>query len=392
MRLSRIAFVLSSRFPTEKAYGVTTRESVLALQDKQYMVRVFARSSDYMDASHKEIKDLIIPYSENFLISKLLNSASKGSGLSAKIKWRLGSLLNVNKNLATIDSFGPDIIWTREIEIVDSIISKLPKVKILLEVHTKSNRKKFLKILKYRSQILFCPINENIKKYLEALLPKDANIQIAPMSINPSFVNTKSDVENFVRNLARNTNRTVQIGYLGKFSPNGYSKGIEVLFDLAVKIRDENLNYKVNLIGGDKGEMKKYSSLKDRLGLSDSHLTLQVHVPHFEVPAILRSMDVLVLPSPASSKYSGTPLKLYEYFVSGRVVMLADEEFIKQSEIRTMTKWIFKPNDFEDLFMQINSAICDPNLASKIYRLLEFASNSTWSKRTTDLIQRIESI
>lgn len=392
MKLSRIAFVLSSRFPTEKAYGVTTRESVLALQDKHFMVRVFARSSDYMDAGHNEIKDLIIPHSENFLISKLLNSASKGSGLSAKIQWRLGSLLNLNKNLATIVLFGPDIIWTREIEIVDRIISKLPKVKILLEVHTKPNRKKFSKVLKYRSQILFCPINENIKINLETLVNKVANIQIAPMSINPSFVNTKLDVENFVQNLTRNSNRTVQIGYLGKFSPNGYSKGIEILFDLAVKIQNEKLNFKVNLIGGEKNEIKKYSLLKDRLGLSDRHLTLQGHVPHFEVPAILRSMDVLVLPSPESSRYSGTPLKLYEYFVSGRIVMLADEVFINQSEIRTMTEWIFKPNDIEDLFMQINSAIRDPNLASKIYRLLEFASNSTWNKRTTDLIQRIQSI
>jgi hypothetical protein len=72
--------------------------------------------------------------------------------------------------------------------------------------------------------------------------------------------------------------------------------------------------------------------------------------------------------------------------------MLADEEFIKQSKIGTITNWIFKPNDFEDLFARINSAIRDPYLASKIGRLIEFASNSTWNKRTADVIQRIESI
>jgi glycosyltransferase involved in cell wall biosynthesis len=392
MNLSRIAFVLSSRFPTEKAYGVTTRESVLAVIDKKHEARIFAKASDYMDLNYEEIKEFIIPFSENFLIRKLFKSATLRDGLISKIEWRLGSYLSLNKNLTTIAAFGPDIIWTREIEIVNKLISKFPKVKILLEVHTKPNRKKFLKVLKYRSQILFCPINENINKNLEALLPKDANIQIAPMSINSSFINTKSDVENFVENLTGELNRTVQIGYVGKFSPNGYSKGLEILFDLAVKFQSENLNFRGNLIGGDKSEIKKYSTLKDRLGLSDRYLSLQGHVPHFKVPAILRSMDVLVLPSPASSEYTGTPLKLYEYFVSGRIVMLADEEFIKQSEIGAVTNWIFQPNDFEDLFKQIASAIRDPGLVSKIWKLIEHASKSTWNKRTADLTQRIESI
>jgi glycosyltransferase involved in cell wall biosynthesis len=370
MNLSKIAFVLSSRFPTEKAYGVTTRESVLALLDKKYKVRIFARQSKYMDVNHEQIRELIFPFSENFLIHQLLKFATFGDGLISRIGWRIGSYLTLNKNLTTISAFGPDIIWTREIEIVNKLITKFPKVKILLEVHTKPNKKKFLKVLKHWDQILFCPINENIDKYLKTFLPAEANIQIAPMSINSIFVNTKSDVEKFVENLNKNLNRTLQIGYVGKFSPNGYSKGIEVLFNLALKFQNENLDFRVNLIGGDKNEMRKYLLLKNHLGLSDNYLTLQGHVPHFKVPAILRSMDVLVLPGPASDKYSGTPLKLFEYFVSGRIVMLADEEFIKQSKIGTITNWIFKPNDFEDLFTRINSAIRDPYLASKIGRLI----------------------
>lgn len=392
MTLSKIAFVLSSRFPTEKAYGVTTRESVLAVLNKAYQVRVFARHSKYMDFNYEQIEELIIPFSENFLIHQLLKFATLGDGLISKIGWRIASYLTLNKNLTTIDAFEPDIIWTREIEIVRKLIAKFPKVKILLEIHTKPNKRKFLKVLKHWDQILFCPINENIDKHLKTFLPTEANIQMAPMSINSSFVNTKLDVDNFVENLHTDFNRTLQIGYVGKFSPNGYSKGIEVLFDLALKFQRENLNFRVNIIGGDKNELARYLLLKDRLGLTSKYLNLQGHVPYYQVPAILRSMDVLVLPSPASSKYKGTPLKLYEYLVSGRIVMLADEEFIKQSKIVTMTKWIFKPNDFQDLFMQINSAIRDPNLASKICRLLEFASNSTWDKRTADLIRRIESI
>ena len=392
MTLSKIAFVLSSRFPTEKAYGVTTRESVLAVLDKKYKVRIFARQSNYMDVNYAQIKELIMPFSENFLIHQLLKFATLGDGLISKIGWRTGSYLTLNKNLTTIAAFGPDIIWTREIEIVNKLIAKFPKVKILLEVHTKLNKKKFFKVLNHQDQILFCPINENIDKHLKTFLPSEANIQIAPMSINSSFVNTKSDVENFVENLNKDLNRTLQIGYVGKFSPNGYSKGIEILFDLALKFQSENLNFRVNLIGGDKNEVERYLLLKNHLGLTDKYLNLQGHVPYHKVPAILRSMDVLVLPSPESGKYSGTPLKLFEYLVSGRIVMLADEEFIKQSKIGTMTKWIFKPNDFEELFSRINTAIRDPDLASKIDRLIEFASNSTWEKRTTELIQRIESI
>ena len=102
MNLSKIAFVLSSRFPTEKAYGVTTRESVLAVLDKKYKVRIFARQSNYMDINYEQIKELIMPFSENFLIHQLLKFATLGDGLISKIGWRTGSYLNLNKNLMKI--------------------------------------------------------------------------------------------------------------------------------------------------------------------------------------------------------------------------------------------------------------------------------------------------
>ena len=171
----KIAFVLSSRFPTEKAYGVTTRESLLALLDKKYEVRIFARQSNYMDVNYEEIMELITPLSKNFLILNLFKIASFGKGLISRVGWRLGSYLSLNKSLMIIALFEPDVIWVREIEIVHKLITKFPKVKILLEVHTKPSKKKFLKVLKYRSQILFCPINENINKYLVTFLPNDAN-------------------------------------------------------------------------------------------------------------------------------------------------------------------------------------------------------------------------
>ena len=392
MNPSKIAFVLSSRFPTEKAYGVTTRESVLSLLKMKQVVRVFARQSDYIDLNFDEIMDAVRAFSENYFVGQLFKIASSGKGIFSKVAWKMGCSLNLNRNLNKIIEFNPEIVWTREIEIAKKLTTKLPRAKIILEIHTKPRKKKFAKLLKYNSRILFCPINENINDHIKKFLNNDTKIQIAPMSINKNFVNTNEDVKKFIKRLKNDKLRTVQIGYVGKFSPNGYSKGIEILFDLAIKFQEKNLNFKVNIIGGDKSEMYKFEKLKKRLKISDEYLNIQGHVAYFKVPDILRSLDVLILPNPSSADYSGTPLKLLEYLASGRIVILADVEFIRRANIPGISQWIFNSRNSNELYTKICGAINDPDLEVKLITLIGFASSETWEKRTTNLVNHIKSL
>jgi hypothetical protein len=69
------------RFPTEKAYGVTTMGTIKSLVRQGHEVTIFALRSQ--SAQLQPLDDLfhLISYEENILISKLKNIAFKSSSI-----------------------------------------------------------------------------------------------------------------------------------------------------------------------------------------------------------------------------------------------------------------------------------------------------------------------
>ena len=45
----KIIYVLGTRFPTDKAYGVTTRETLEALGNLNYQTKLLCNKSNYFD-------------------------------------------------------------------------------------------------------------------------------------------------------------------------------------------------------------------------------------------------------------------------------------------------------------------------------------------------------
>ena len=55
----KILFVVPSAFPTQKAYGVTTRESMVAAKNLGHQVYSLSLKSNYTDSDYDEITDRI---------------------------------------------------------------------------------------------------------------------------------------------------------------------------------------------------------------------------------------------------------------------------------------------------------------------------------------------
>ena len=387
MKKNKVAFVMSARFPTEKAYGVTNRESILELIRRDCNVRIFSRKSNYTDDNFAEIEKYLSSYAENYLHRLLIKLSSNGNGLISKSAWKLGATLILRNNLKEIKHFDPSIIWTREVEVVRVLIKKFPASKIILEVHSKRNSKRFKKFLKHKNRILFCPINGDISDHLRNSLPKECHIQIAPMSVNPHFISSFENISYFVNMIQPRSNKIIEVGYVGKFSPGGYSKGIETLFKLASFYQRHNHKFRVNIIGGSPFELAKYSELKIKMKIQDHFLVLSGHVPYFKVPEIMRSMDVLVLPNPLSEEYDGTPLKLLEYLAVGRIVLIADVLLFTKIFSDNLVPFTFQSEDEADLAKEIELAIKDQNLKSRLINGVIYSSKFTWEQRTSLIVR-----
>ncbi len=392
MAENRIAFVMSARFPTEKAYGVTNRESILALLKKNYEVKIFSKPSNYTDLNFQEIQNNLQPSTEDFIDRLLSKIAYKGTGFISRFAWKTEAKLILRKNFMLIKRYNPNIIWTRESEIANFLIKKLPRVKVVLEIHSKQNPEKYKKILRFKTQIVFCPINNDIKNYLLTFFPKNCNIENASMSINPNFISSLDEVSNFVGKIHARENKVLQVGYVGKFAPGGYSKGIETLLELAKYYQINKQNFRVNVIGGSDNELIRFKILKDNMDITDSFLQISGHIPYYKVPEVMKKMDILILPNPLSQEYDGTPLKLLEYLAVGRIVMLSNALNSLQFLQDKLTLYVFESGDARDLANKIELAIKEAKLESNLLAGVNYASQFTWDRRVSNIIKKLKII
>ena len=97
--LLRIAFVLGSKFPTSRAYGVTTRETLEVLLEHSISFKVFCFKGSYIDRDFNKI----MAHVNNLrvlLLSKILRFLSNfGNSRINYIAWRLALFLDLCFNL-----------------------------------------------------------------------------------------------------------------------------------------------------------------------------------------------------------------------------------------------------------------------------------------------------
>jgi glycosyltransferase involved in cell wall biosynthesis len=176
---------------------------------------------------------------------------------------------------------------------------------------------------------------------------------------------------------------------VGKFYPNGYSKGIEDLLGLASKVNIKNLPIEISLTGGTESEIDLVSKYIRKFGLDQTRLFLHQHVPHSLALVVMRNLDVIVLPSPNSAKYLGFPLKCLEAVATGKIVVVSKTKIYEDVFNEQFQPYWYTPGDIDSLYGCIEGAISDPNLSSKILEGLDFSKGFTWRNRTDRLMKAL---
>ena len=383
----KIQILLQGRFPTEKAYGVTTTGTINSLLNLGHEVTVYSLDSDYKDSDIDGKNYHLQHYIETKFSKRIKKLAFSGVGPTSKLAWVVFWKLVLMRNRKELFSQKTDLYWIRDF----TMLSFIPHSGLLIyELHKILNysRSVILKF-KYKKRItLLAPISQSIQNSL--ILNKiDLQIIPAPMGIQASYVETTTGVLDYlvrIKNLEKSQYKGLKVGYVGKFSPNGYSKGIEDLLNLAAYNAANSKTYEISITGGSLNEVASAMNTLRDFGLSKNEIEINGHISHAEAIRKMKCLDVLVLPMPASKKYMGFPLKAIESIASGRIVVAARCKIYQDIFDDSFEPYWYEPNDVMSLNLAIIKALNDESLGESLAKGLEFSSRFTWDARTKKLL------
>ena len=272
---------------------------------------------------------------------------------------------------------------------------ELPWKKIICELHQKINLGKLNSALTriHGKDITLAPISKVLVKQVESL-KEEFSIVYSPMGIDSVQIANGMQLSSFMKRIENYKNCTsekIRVGYVGKFFPNGYSKGIEDLIYLALKNKKSRQRFSISISGGLKKEVLEVLSRMHSLDLSENDLEVNPHMPHTDALKKMQSLDVIVLPKPNSENYVGFPLKCIEAVASARIVVAANCQVYKDIFEDNYVPYWYEPGNPSSLERSINNALEDPELHQKISEGIKFAHNFTWDLRTSRLIENHKS-
>lgn len=135
-------------------------------------------------------------------------------------------------------------------------------------------------------------------------------------------------------------------------------KALEVLFEAAVRLREELPALKV-LVAGDGPERERLEAEVRRLGLEETVLLLGIRR---DVPALLDALDVAML----SSDYEGSPLSVMEYMAAAKPIVSTCVGGVPELVEDGVHAVLVPPRDPQALAQAVAELLRDPERARQL--------------------------
>ena len=148
--------------------------------------------------------------------------------------------------------------------------------------------------------------------------------------------------------------------------------------------------FSISLTGGTEREILKLGKVIEERKLSVQDFEINPHVTHVRAIEKMRSLDVIVLPMPASQIYFGFPLKAIEAVASAKIIVAAKCRIYTDIFSDTFKPYWYEPGDAESLYNAIDEALFDSNLEARINLGLVFAKDFIWENRTNKIIHKLK--
>jgi glycosyltransferase involved in cell wall biosynthesis len=300
----RICLVLTSRYPTEKAYGVTTGETARQLRDMGNVVEIISPMefgvSKELDSYGNKIWHIRMPFSEA-MRKKMF-----------KIRWLKSIFFLIYSIVFTVKSSRElkrnrfQVIWLRDFWAALILQKILRDSTFVLEVHKNPRylNRIALQYLIKNSKIALLAIQKSMQMKLQVDFP-NSNVFYGPMGARSDFysIGTKKIIDFETEPLSR----PLKVCYLGRMTSSGQDNGLVELIKSWSELPSEVAS--LTLIGVSENEVLNFLQ-KEQL----KNICFEDSVAHNRVPEHLLMFDVGIIPYPEDSYHrTRFPIKAVEY-------------------------------------------------------------------------------
>lgn len=370
-----IAMVLLSRYPTKKAYGITTKYTVSALRSMGHHVEVFSPDNEHV---YKAVPAGLVAKAINSKLLKFSNISilSKIQFLAISVVW-----LIVVKAYLKKKNF--DLVWARHLLVpiwlssTDSMFCELhSKPNLLLSWILNQTRK---------AGIHLGPISPFLMRYCEIKFGHRFPLIYSPMGAPDFFFKEIEKPFSFEK---------ISLVYIGRFDSIGQDQGVSKFIEnyLQVLSRSEK-KMELSLLGISTKQLNEVAlRLKTPLeALLNSNIRAIADIDHALVPSSLSDVNVSVLPYLDLSRFRGRfPIKAVEYAALGIPILCANSVFLKEI-FNEDCVWFYDPSVSQSLLDALYSISANPALAmEKARRAQAFARNLDYGTRVNRIMDLVQ--
>lgn len=199
---------------------------------------------------------------------------------------------------------------------------------------------------------------------------------VEPDAVDPKMFEKKYDRQEVRRELGIDEDTYVCL-YTGKFTTMNMSKGLDESIEAVNRLGRSGKNILLLAVGGTPQELERYS------GKTGKHVRLLGHQPQATLGKFYAAADLLLMPFPYTEHYAYymSPLKLFEYLVSGVPMVATDLPSVREI-VSEASAFIAKPGDIDSLAAEIKKAIDQPEEArQKALEAKRISAHYTWIER-----------
>lgn len=375
----KIAIALYARFPSEMAYGNHIIQVANGFAENNCEVNIYyprTYNKKSIDAGPEEyyvttnnIKFIMV---DNFDITSF-----KLYELLPKFFQQFFYSINTfiwSKKLK--ENNGEDYLWSTNPNIL--IIAKKYFKNVIFEKH---GRAKYIQRLSM----------SRLKNALLVGVTKQSKEELSKYSKNSLYLPNGVD-ENIFKFKKIDSENEIRIGYVGMLETYGVDKGV---LDAIKKINllNDKHNLFTQIVGGPE---KKLEEIKSYINShSDKEkFSVKSRVPHDEVPSLLNTLDIGIVPYPNDqhmSKYA-SPMKIFELAACGVPVLASNIDSHKELEEFELGILYFEHDNFDDFTDKLEILITNNDLRGDLSsRSLRNIKNLFWAKRMSLILESARS-
>lgn len=378
-----IVYFSVTRYPTEKAYGVTVFYTMKAIENLGHNSLVIS-PDNFSKFGKSSISKILLNYLWNYVYA--MQSNRKFISKLIFIFKRIISAL-LSKYLIPDQT---DILWVRDPIIGFLSYRKLNYKKVVLEVHQPLNffEKCSVKWLQKKNRLILAPISIELHNNLIAskFYFNQDQMVLSPMSVPNSFLARTEDT------YRGNVSNRFIIGYVGGIKSSGVDQDIFSLITCIQNISFQTVKKIPSLhIYGVEQEFIKLIELQFSGLISTGALIIEMRQSHESLLPKLKKCDAFILPYPEGEFFKNRfPLKALEYAALRRPILVTATTS-HQNIFRSDEVWFYTPGNCISLSETINKVIENPEkVEKKIELAYSKALNHSYINRALKILNKIK--